>query len=145
MASHLTQRLCAFVCMCVKELSWEGEQSNDKASYVNMLHMWLWYWSAVVVRITPCPFSPHPIHPHWMWLSIHVAFTEEGGEGGGKRRHGVSEGERWSFSSSWLWEKKKKTIGVQMDASLLNSWKTHPSLPPSIPSLHPSFLQSWGV
>lgn len=53
-----------FVFVNVNELSWEGGHCSDKASYVNMLHMWLLHWRVVVVRITPYPFPPRPIHPH---------------------------------------------------------------------------------
>lgn len=90
-----------------------------------------------------------------MWLSIHAAFTEEGGkeaggggEGGGDGGAGgsvVSEGERWSFSSPWLREKEKQLVCKWMP--LPYSWMNHPSLllsPPSIISFHPSFLQ-WSV
>jgi len=54
-----------------------------------------------------------------MWLSIHAAFTEEGGKegeveggegGGGGGGTVVSEVERWSFSSPWLREKEKQLV-----------------------------------
>lgn len=108
--------MCACICVCLCAPEYEsgqlgGGHSSDRASYANMLHMWLWYWRAGVVRMTPYPFPPHPIHPRWMWLSIHAAFTEEGGkEGGGEGGTVVTEGKRWSFSFPWLREKEKQLV-----------------------------------
>lgn len=65
------------------------------------------------------------------------------GEGAGVEKEGraggggtlVSEGERWSFSSSWLREKEKQLVCKWMP--LPYSWMTHATTP-SPPSLHPS-------
>lgn len=80
-----------------------------------------------------------------MWLSIHAAFTEEGGGEvrvgwgwGGAGETGVSEGERWSFFLSLLAQREGKTIGVQMDASPLFL----DDLP--LPSLRPNVLGTDG-
>lgn len=92
-----------------------------------------------------------------MWLSIHAAFTEEGGkEGGGggrrrrRRRDDGLRGREVVFLLS-LAQGKGKTIGVQMDASPLFldepplTPPSHPFILSSILSLHPSFLPSQDI
>lgn len=78
-----------------------------------------------------------------MWLSIHAVFTEEGGWGWeeGKRDWGL-RGREVVFLSL-LAQREGKTIGVQMDASPL--FLDDLPLLSSVPSLHPSLLQSQDV
>lgn len=77
-----------------------------------------------------------------MWLSIHAAFTEEGGkEGEGEEEEaregkGGLRGREVVFLFS-LAQREGKTIGVQMDAS--------PLFLDDPPPLHPSFLHSLDV
>lgn len=120
-AAHLTQTLC--VCVCV----WMWMRSVGRVnSAVTGLHMLICctcgsgIGRAGVVRVTPYPFPSHPIHPDWMWLSIHTAFTVEGGgwrmeRGDGGRDHG-HRGREVVFLFS-LAQRDGKTIGVQIDAS----------------------------
>lgn len=52
-----------------------------------------------------------------MWLSIHAAFTEEGGKEAGKRKGGLTE--RGEVFLRSLAQREGKTIRVQIDASPL--------------------------
>lgn len=123
------------VCVNVNGVSWEGGQSSDRASYVNMLHMWLWHWRAVGVRVTP-PTHSHPIpfipSEYGSPFTLISQRRREGGREGGGRGGGgqwpQGERERWSFSHSWLREKEKQLVCKWL--SLLNSRRNRP--PPSL-------------
>lgn len=104
----------------------------------------LWWSELPPTHFHPIPFIPTECGSPFTLLSQRREGREEegagGGEGGGRGGGGggtvVSEGERWSFSSSWLREKEKQLVCKWMP--LPYSWMTHPSLPPS----HPSILSS---
>lgn len=92
----------------------------------------------------PIPFIPSECGSPFTLLSQRREGKGEGGEGVGGGEGGggggavVSEGERWSFSSSWLREKEKQLVCKWMP--LPYSWMTCPSLHPSIPpSFYPFF------
>lgn len=98
--------------------------------------MWLWHWKAVVVRITPYPYPSHPIHPNWMWLSIHAAFTEEGGWRWeeGKRDWGL-RGREVVFLSLLAQREGKNNWCANGCLSLVPGWPAPPFLHPISPSI----------
>lgn len=99
-----------------------------------------------------------------MWLSIHAAFTEEGGGGSGGKEKGGTEGSRGWRRGRYEEEEKGgrdgglrgrevvflfflaqgegKTIGVQMDASPLFLDDPPLPLPPPPPSSRPFLLSA---
>ena len=134
----------------MNEVSQEGGRRSDKASYVNMLHMWLWHWKAGVVRMTPLPIST-PSHSFPLNVALHSRCFHSGGGGRRRRRRrreeeeGLwSQRERGGLSLFLGSERRKNNWCANGCLSLFldDSTPLPPSPPFSPPSPHPSFLQS---